>query len=145
MAAAYPFAAYGHALASLVLFAVLTMMVGPLAANAKAKAGVPSGAMPDPDYGSFVYRFNRAHLNAVEILGPFAALVLAAVLAGASAGWVNWLASIFLVSRLVHLAVHLGGWGRPDGGLRSVVFVVGVLCCVGLAAAALAAIFGGGA
>ena len=137
------FAPYSHALASLALFALMTLVLGPVSANVKAQAGVPSGAAPAADYGNVVYRLFRAHLNAVETLGPFAGVTLAAILAGAAPFWVNLAASVFLVARIVHLVVHLGGWGKADMGLRSYVYVLGFLCCLMLGVLALIAAFGG--
>lgn len=139
------FAAYGHALTALVLFALIKLVLGPVSAARKSKDAVPSGAVPPADYASAAYRLYRAHQNAVESLGPFGVVTIAAILAGAAPLGVNWAASIFLLSRIVLLVVHLRGWGRPDVGLRTYVYLVGFLSCLVLGLLALAAVFGGAA
>ncbi|OWU83659.1 membrane protein [Oceanicola sp. 22II-s10i] len=135
------FAPYGHALTALALFALMTLVLGPVSAGIKAKAGVTSGAAPAADYDSGVYRLYRAHENAVESLGPFAAMTVAAILANAAPFWVNLAASVFLLTRVVHLTVHVTGWGRADMGLRTYVYVAGFLCCLLLGVLTIGAVF----
>jgi len=136
------FAAYTHALVSMVGFGLITLVLGPLAAARKAKEGVASGASPTPDYTSATYRLERAHQNATETIGVFVAVTVAAILAGASPFWVNLFASLFFVSRLVHVYVHLNGIGAANNGPRTFVFVFGWAMCVLTALLALAAAFG---
>ncbi|XDA96787.1 MAPEG family protein [Sulfitobacter sp. LCG007] len=135
------FEAYSHATVSVAAFALLTLILAGWSSAAKGRAGVVSGGAPEADYANPAYRLYRAHMNAVEMVGPFTAVTLAAILAGASPLWVNWLASIFFVSRLVHAWVHVSGKGKPDGGLRSWVFVVGMVMCVLLGLMAIVAGF----
>ena len=140
------FAAYSHAIASMALFALVALALGPMAARAKAAAGVVSGAGPVPDYADPVYRLWRAYQNATEIAGVFCIAVMAAILAGAAPVLVNWLASLFLVSRLAHAFVHVRGIGAANFGPRTFLFVFGWAMCAGLALAALWSVFlGGGA
>jgi uncharacterized MAPEG superfamily protein len=136
-----PFAAYGHAIVSVALFALITLVIGPLSAMQKAKAGVAPGAAPAPDYGDPVYRAYRAHQNAVENAGLFTAVTLAAILAGSAPFWVNLFASIFLVARILHLVIHLRGIGSPDMGPRSFAYVAGWLMCILLGVMAVVAVF----
>ena len=132
--------AYGHAILSMAGFALIALVLNPIAAAAKSKEGVTAGGSPNPDYGSRTYRLWRAHMNATEMMGVFAAVTLSAILAGASPFWVNLFASLFFVSRLVHACVHIRGIGAETGGPRTVVFVFGWAMCILLALMAVAAV-----
>ncbi|MGB7262839.1 MAG: MAPEG family protein [Albidovulum sp.] len=135
------FAQYGHAIVSLCLFALITLLLSPLSAAGKEKAGLTPGSMPDAKYGESLYRLCRAHMNAVETMPVFAVVVFAAMVAGASALWVNILASAFLVSRLLMLFVHVKGIGAPVRGPRTFIYVFGWAILVGLAIMAIWAVF----
>ncbi len=135
------FAAYGHAIVSLALVAVITLVLAPISAAEKAKLGLTAGAMPEPDYSSKAYRCWRAHLNATETIGTFAAVTVAAILAGAAPFWVNLFASLFFVARLVHAVVHVKGIGAEAAGIRTISFVFGTGMCFLLAVLAILAVF----
>jgi uncharacterized MAPEG superfamily protein len=135
------FAEYGHTIVSMAALALIGLLLGPVSAARSTGEGNAPGEVPPADYGNATYRLVRSYLNTVEITGFFIAAALAAILAGASPVWVNWLAVIFLLSRIAMLAVHLGGVGRPNMGPRSVVFTIGWACCVILAVRAILAVF----
>ncbi|KUJ76770.1 hypothetical protein AVO45_09690 [Ruegeria marisrubri] len=134
-------AEYTHAIASLVIFALLVLALSPFSALAKQGRGLAPGATPEQDYSDKAYRLNRAYLNGTETLPAFLAVTLAAILLGANPFWVNLLASLALVARVAMLIVHLRGIGKPHSGLRSVFYVAGWACMVGLAILALVAAF----
>ncbi len=136
------FDAYAHAIAALALMGVVVLLLGPVSALKKQAMGLAPGATPPEDYANAAYRWHRAYGNASDSLGVFIAVTAAAILAGASPFWVNWLASIFIVARVVMLVLHVGGIGRADIGPRSFAFIAGALCCYGLAGLALVAAFG---
>lgn len=131
------FAPYAHALASLGGWAILMLVLGFLSVIGTPRASTRSGH-PVRDYSDPFYRRNRAFLNAVEIAGPFVAATVAAVLVGASPFWVNVLASVFLTSRIAMAAVHIGTEIQP---LRSAFWVIGLICCLALAAMAILGTF----
>lgn len=58
---------------------------------------------------NWVQRANRAHQNAVENIGPFAAIVLVAHLTGVSTGLTATAAAVFFYARIVHAVVHITG------------------------------------
>ena len=68
-------------------------------------------------------RANRAHLNAVENLGPFAAVVVVAHFAGLSSPVTQACAAIYFYARLVHAVVHISGFGLFMA--RTVTFSIG--------------------
>ena len=80
---------------------------------------------PLPDWGK---RADRVYLNAVETFAPFAALVLLVQVAGkADTMTAFWTISYFWL-RVAHAVVYLAGWPF----IRTVIFVLGWICVVGL-------------
>lgn len=135
------FAAYSHALAALVIYTLIILALSPVSGRAKQKAGLAPGATPPEDYAQQAYRLNRAYLNGCETLPAFLTVTLAAILAGAAPFWVNLLAALALVARVIMIPVHLRGSGKQHAGLRSVFYVIGWACMSGLALLALVAVF----
>lgn len=121
------FAQYGIAIASLAGFALLALALAPFAATRKARDGVVSGSSQITDDSSLTYRFWRTHRDATEIMGIFVASTAAAILAGATPYYVNLLAFFFLMSRVVHAIVQIGGIGPANYGLR--MSIAGWLVC----------------
>jgi len=135
------FAPYGHALVSMAGVALIGLLMNPISALRKMGQGVAPGGTPEQAYDDGTYRLNRAYLNLTEMMGLFVGCVLAAMLAGVAPFWVNWLASIFFVSRILVAIVHLAGIGPMNFGPRTMIFVVGWACCVALAVMAILAVF----
>lgn len=134
------FAEYGYAIGSMAGFVLVALAIAPMAAARKARDGIVSGAAPAPDYANPTYRLWRAHLNATEIMGVFVAATTSAMFAGVAPFWVNLLASLFLLSRIAHATVHIGGIGPAGFGPRTILFVFGWLMCVSLAVLAIVAV-----
>ena len=81
-----------------------------------------------PEVPAWVKRCNRAHLNAVESLVPFATLVLIAHVIGASNETTAMWALVYFLFRLVHAAVY---WmGLPY--VRTLAFTVGLVATLGI-------------
>jgi uncharacterized MAPEG superfamily protein len=83
--------------------------------------GYPSGVTEDlPDWAQ---RAQRAHMNLVENLAPFAVLVLVAHVMGISNAATVLGAQIFFWARIVHIGVMLAGipW------LRTLAFAAGLI------------------
>ncbi|WP_420584441.1 MAPEG family protein [Ruegeria sp.] len=135
------FTEYGHAIASVVIFTLVVLFMSPFSALAKQGKGLAPGATPEQDYDDKAYRLNRAYLNGTETLPAYLTVTVAAILMGVSPFWVNLLASVALVARLVMLFVHLRGIGKPNAGLRSVLYVVGWACMFVMGLMALVAAF----
>lgn len=68
-------------------------------------------------------RAQRAHLNLVENLAPFAILVLAAQVSGKANGMTALGAEIFFWARVAHVAIYTAGITR----IRTAVFFVGTI------------------
>lgn len=130
------FAAYSHAIASLGLWAILSIILAGVSLRGRTPEGRCDCGKPKRDYADPVYRADRAFMNAVENSGPFVAATVAAMLAGAAPFWVNVFASVFLVSRIAMAIVHIGTENQP---LRSAMFVIGWVCMIALALMAVVA------
>jgi len=76
---------------------------GPLTPSAYKVA--PTTPLPD-----WVNRANRAHLNAVENLAPFAAVVLIAQATGVSSPVTATCAAVYFYARLAHAVIHISGF-----------------------------------
>ncbi len=103
------------------------------------KAGLAYGfgnrdeAVALPAWGE---RAGRAHRNMLENLVPFAALVLAAHLAGVSGDETAQGATVFFWGRLAHAVIYIAGVPY----LRTVAFVVAIGGMLDIARALLAAV-----
>jgi len=73
-------------------------------------------------------RANWAQQNSFEILPAYAAAVIVAHLVGAQQNWVDGLAVLFIVSRVLYAICYIQDWAT----LRSIVWAVGVFCILGL-------------
>ena len=74
----------------------------------------------------WIGRAQRAHRNMLENLVPFAALVLAVVVANRTSGATTLAAQLFFWSRLLHAAVYMAGiaW------IRTLSYAAGVVAMV---------------
>jgi uncharacterized MAPEG superfamily protein len=130
------FAAYSHAIASLGLWSILICLLAAYSTVGRAPDHRCDCGKPKRNYSDPVYRRERAFMNAVEGAGPFIAATLAAILIGASPFVVNLLASVFLVARIAMAGVHI--WSENQM-FRSLFFMIGLLCILGLAIVAVIA------
>jgi uncharacterized MAPEG superfamily protein len=88
--------------------------------------GYPTNPPPLPLWAQ---RAQRAHLNLVENLGPFAVLVLVAQMTGAANATTALGATIFVWARIVQAVVHIFGipWLRTGAFAVSLVGMVMIL------------------
>jgi uncharacterized MAPEG superfamily protein len=77
---------------------------------------------PTSPLPAWVNRANRAHLNAVENIGPFAAVVLIAQTTGVSSAVTATCAAVYFYARLAHALIHISGVGLLKA--RTVAFTV---------------------
>jgi uncharacterized MAPEG superfamily protein len=115
----------------LAYLALLTLVIWAPYASAVTSARGLSSAMGYPTavtegLPEWAQRCFRAHMNLIENLVPFGALVLIAQVAGASNDVTVLGAQLFFWSRLAHAGVHIAGipW------IRTGAFVVGWIGCL---------------
>ncbi|MCW0234347.1 MAG: MAPEG family protein [Ferrovibrio sp.] len=102
----------------LIASAVLTVLLAlPYTTGFMLSRGlyVVAGNREDFPAGTgWIGRAHRAHLNMVENIVPFAALVLAAAAAGKADAWTALGSQVFFYSRVLHAVVYIAGvpWVR---------------------------------
>ena len=77
-------------------------------------------------------RADWAHRNHFEAFAPFAAAVIVAGMAGVSHALMNALAAGFVATRILYTFAYV----TDRATLRSILFMVGLLCVIGLFVAA---------
>lgn len=98
------------------------------------KVSTEEYAFPDIDKSDWHRRATRAHLNCVENLTIFGAIVLAAVVAQIQTSLMDQLAVAFLIGRILQTLTHLGfKQTRPVTSFRFLFFLVQVICMFGMA------------
>ena len=132
------FDAYSHAIASLALWPILQIVLSMLSNVGLSAENRTDSGHPKREYSDPAYRRSRAFANAIEMSGPFIAATVAAILAGASPFWVNVLASVFIVSRVVTAVVHIG---TENQIARSATWMIGLICVISMAVMAALAAF----
>jgi uncharacterized MAPEG superfamily protein len=108
---------------------LLLVLRGEARANSFA-SGVPHGS-------DSYWRINRAHLNAVENLPIFGAIVLSGWVVGMETLTFNRLAVVVVVSRILQSAVHIASGSVPAVVLRFSAFAAQIVCEVWMAALVL--------
>lgn len=131
------FSAYGHAIASLAIWALIVTTLTGLSTRGRTAENRCDCGKPVRDYADLSYRSERAFMNAVETSGPFIAATLAAILAGAAPFWVNLLASVFIAARIATASVHIGTTNQT---MRSAFWALGFVCILGLSILAIVAV-----
>ena len=135
------FADYGHAILSVVLYAILAQVLNAMTGIRKGAQNMAPGEPHTADYDDPAYRLDRAYMNSVEIMGIFAAVTFGAILAGASPFWINLMAAAVLVMRVIYTAAYFGKWGKAYGGLRTILAVLSAVAFIVMAVLTVAAVF----
>lgn len=133
------FPEYWAAIASIAALALLTLLSSLAASILKIRDRLGSGSSPPPDCENVANPIWRAQIDSTELMGIFVAATVAAILAGAGPYWVNFFTFMFLLSRIAHAIVQLGGIGPENYSLR--LYIADWLICAMLASLAIAAVF----
>jgi len=99
-----------------------------LAGKARASdftAGIPHG-------GDRYWRLNRAHLNCLENLPLFSAVVLTGAVIGADAPWLDRFAELYLAARIGQSVTHISSGSDRAIQIRFVFFGIQLLCLLGM-------------
>jgi uncharacterized MAPEG superfamily protein len=82
---------------------------------------------------NLLYRIDRAHLNSVEALAPFAVPVVLAMMVGVRPMLLAVLVWLHVVIRLAHVVIYLrGGDAAKGGSVRTILYVSGALVTLAL-------------
>lgn len=132
-------------IASLVLFAVwgllLVISIGTWRLAMAVSGNTPKGGFtPGTEHGSAAYwRLNRAHMNVVENLPFFAAIVLSGTVLGIQDPNFQSLANIVLLARIAQTVIHVSSGTQAAILLRFTAYLVQVFSMLGMAALVLQA------
>lgn len=114
------------------VFRISQVLTGKVAPNA-----FPSGTKHGSD---FYWRFNRAHMNSLESLPIFGAIVLVGVVAHATNPTFDHLAVAAVGARAAQSIAHVSGNSNMHVNVRFTFFLVQLVCFVWMAAIAASAI-----
>jgi uncharacterized MAPEG superfamily protein len=133
---------YRPAITASIFLCLLVLIQGLLGAIFGIVLGreEPGGKLQG-DYNEFGYRTLRAHINSSENLPVFAFSLLLAMIVGASPGWVNWLAGLYVAARATHWIIYYAGIGPNNNGPRTMVFGLGQMFNLLLAGVAFFALY----
>jgi uncharacterized MAPEG superfamily protein len=134
--------AYSFSIVGVLVLCLLSILLAVYSGSSKGRAGALSGPVLPLDDNNLLYRIDRVHLNMVEALPPFVVPALLAMMVGVSSVTLATLVWVYVVIRLIHVAVYLrGGKAAKGGSIRTILYVSGALVTVVLiAVTAVAAI-----
>lgn len=113
-----------------LVLAIGLVRVSEVASGRTAVNGFPSG---QPHGGDAYWRLNRAHMNCVENLPLFGAVVLTGHVTGLAAGTFATLAEVYVFARVAQSIVHVSSGSAMAVNARFGCFVVQVTCLVVMA------------
>lgn len=118
--------AYASSIVGLMVLSSVPLVLAGLSGPAKGKSGLTGGPVADARDENRVYRIDRAHMNAVETLGPFTVAAVLAIWLGLSPEFLAWLVWLQVAIRLAYTVIYIrGGPAAKGGNLRTVVFLLG--------------------
>jgi uncharacterized MAPEG superfamily protein len=103
----------------------------------RRKAQATSFTSGTPHGSESYWRINRAHLNTVENLPIFAAVVLSGWVVGQETATFNRLAVIVIAARIVQTLVHISSGSVTAVAFRFLAFAVQLACEIWMAALVL--------
>jgi uncharacterized MAPEG superfamily protein len=113
-----------------IVLAIGVARVAQVASGKTAVNGFPSG---QPHGTDTYWRLNRAHMNCVENLALFAAVVLTGHVTGLTAGTFATLSQVYIVARVAQSIIHVASGSAMAVNLRFTCFVVQVGCVLSMA------------
>jgi uncharacterized MAPEG superfamily protein len=113
--------------AILLVIAIAFARVSQVLAGRKRPNEFPSGV---PHGGDAYWRLNRAHMNTVENLPIFGAIIIAGVLLRVEAPLFQLLPVVVICARVVQSLVHVSSGGSLAVNVRFTAFVTQLTCFV---------------
>ena len=113
-----------------LVLAIGAVRVGEVASGTTAVNAFPSG---QPHGGDRYWRLNRAHMNCLENLPLFAAVVLTAHVTQITTGTFATLAQVYIVARVAQSLIHIASGSAMGVNLRFTCFVIQIVCLLWMA------------
>lgn len=121
-------AAYSASIVGILAACLLSLLLAVYSGRSKGAAGALSGPVLDARDDNKLYRIDRAHMNSVEALAPFAVPAVMAIMVGVTPVFLAVLVWLHVTIRLAHLFVYLRGGEPAKGGhLRTILYVSSAL------------------
>ena len=121
-------AAYSLSIVGVLVLCLLSILLAVYSGSSKGTAGALSGPVLPLDDENLLYRIDRVHMNAVEALPPFVVRAILAMMVGVRAVTLATLVWVYVIIRLIHVAVYLrGGKAAKGGSIRTILYVSGAL------------------
>ncbi len=114
----------------ILLFAIAGARVGMVMRGEVKPTGFPAGV---PHGGDAYWRLNRAHLNCVENLPIFAAVVLTAVVIGLDSSTFDNFARVFIGARIAQSLTHISSGSATAINVRFGFYLVQLVCVIWIA------------
>ena len=115
------------------LFIVLGIGVARVAQVISGKTAVNGFPSGQPHGSDGYWRLNRAHMNCVENLPLFAAVVLAGHVSGLTSGAFATLSEVYIFARVAQSIFHVSSGSAMAVNLRFTCFIVQVGCLLTMA------------
>ncbi len=125
-------------LACLLLFIVWTVLLLLAVGTARVWLVLTAGASPAdfpagvPHGSDRYWRLNRAHLNCLEFLPMFAAVVLTGAVLGVTEGTVATLAEVIVVARVGQSVTHISSGSAIAVNVRFTFFLVQLVSLIAM-------------
>ena len=133
-------AAYSFSIVGVLFLCLLSIGLAVYSGSSKGRAGALSGPVLPLDDDNLLYRIDRVHMNTVEALTPFVVPAVLAMMVGVRPATLATLVWIYIVIRLIHVAVYLRGGNAAKGGsIRTILYVSGALVTIILIAVSIVA------
>lgn len=121
-------AQYAMSIVGVLALCLISLLLAVYSGRSKGAARALSGPVLDARDDNKLYRIDRAHMNSVAALTPFAVSAVIAMLVEVTPTLLAGLVWLHLAIRLVHLFVYLrGGEAAKGGNLRTVLYVSSAL------------------
>ncbi len=125
--------AYQPALVALIILCLAVLIQSFLAGIlGLGKSDEEPGKPLKGTHNDLSFRILRTYANSTENLSMFGLTVFLAIVAGVSPAWVNWLAGVHVVIRLLYWAIYYSGIGKVAGGPRTMAYASGLLANLSL-------------
>lgn len=119
---------YALSIVGVLALCLLSVLLAIHSGYSKGRAGALSGPVLPADDNNRLYRIDRAHMNSVEALAPFALPATLAMMVGVRPATLAVLVWVHVAIRLTHVVIYLrGGSAAKGGSVRTVLYVSGAL------------------
>ena len=120
-------AGYSLSIAGVLVLCLVSIALAVYSGSSKGRRGRSPDLFSGGD-NNLLYRIDRVHMNAVEALTPFVVPAVLAMMVRVSPATLATLVWVYVVIRVIHIAVYLRDGNAAKGGsVRTILYVSGAL------------------